>query len=149
MLYLFNNRVSLEAESFAILAKEGAKLALMVAELFLAMRAGEALVGLLIEALGMQMRRDLPEDEKQKRNAEKPPREIMRNEDKRREHHRVIPVVNTARRTAFILHENRLERAIEQYANHIANAVCQADKHENSVVDITLKRKMQTADCAV
>ena len=147
MLYLFDNRVSLEAESFAILAKECAKLALMVAELFLAMRAGETLVGLLIKALGMQMRRDLPEDEKQKRNAEKPPREIMRNEDKRREHHRIIPIIDTAAAAALILHKPGLEGAEEKDADHIANCIEEADEEEDSIVNH--QEEIQCADRAV
>ena len=147
MLYLFNDRVSLKAESFAILAKEGAELALMVAELFLAMRAGEALVGLLVEALGMQMRRDFPEEEKQKRNAKKSPREIMRNEDERREHHGIIPIIDTAAAAALILHKPGLEGAEEEDADHIANRIEEADEEEDSIVDH--REEIQRADRAV
>ena len=147
MLYLFDHRVSLEAKSFAILAKEAAKLAFMMAKLFLAMRAGEALVGLLIEALGMQMRRQLPEEKKQERNAEKPPREIMRNEDERREHHRIIPVIDTAAATALILHKPGLEGAEEEDADHIANRIKEADEEEDSIIDH--REKIQCADRAV
>ena len=147
ILYLFDHRVSLEAKSFAILAKEAAKLAFMVAELFLAMGAGEALVGLLVKALGMQMRRQLPEEEKQKRNAEKPPREIMRNEDQGREHHRIIPVVNAAAATALILHKPGLERTEEEDTDHIADRIEEADEEENSIVDH--REEIQCADRAV
>ena len=135
VFYLLYHRISFQNQALLVFAKEVAQLPFVMAELFLAMGTGEAFIRSLVKALGMQPCGKLPNEQKEKRNAEKPPRVIMRNKDQRREHHGVIPIIDAAAATAFILHKPGLEGAEEENADHIADRIEEADQKENSLVD--------------
>ena len=83
ILYLLYHYISFQNQALLVFAKEVAQLPFVMAELFLAMGAGEAFIRSLVKALGMQPCGKLPNEQKEKRNAEKPPRVIMRNKDQR------------------------------------------------------------------
>ena len=135
ILYLLHHRISFQNQALLVFAKEAAQLPFVMAELFLAMGAGEAFIRSLVKALGMQPCRKLPNEQEEKRNAEKPPRVIMRDEDQGGEHHGIVPVIDAAAATAFILHEPGLEGAEEENADHIADRIEEADQKENSLVN--------------
>ena len=107
----------------------------MVAELFLAVFAGEAFVRFLGKSLGVEKCRRLPKDEKQKRYAEKAIGEKARDEHHRGEHHGVIPVIDAAAATALVFHKPGLKRAEKQNSDHVAHRVEKADEKQDSLVD--------------
>ena len=132
---LFNDAVSFETEDVLVLFKEGAELLFVVAQLFSAARAGEAAVGLLIEALGVAKSGDFPVEQEKKRHTEDGVCIDVRDKYKGCEHHGVIPVVDAAASTAFVLHKPGLEGTEEENADHITNGEGQADHHKNTRID--------------
>ena len=106
---LFDHGIALQAELFAVFLQKASELALVVAELFLTVFAGKALVRFLREALRMQKRGKLPNKKKQKRRSEQTVGIDAGDENQGREHHGVIPVIDAARATAFVFHKPGLE----------------------------------------
>ena len=120
----------------------------MGAKLFFAVRALKAGVGFFRKTFGVKSKGNLPPDKQRQRAEKQHKREEKRKricrvyqEYKRREHHRVIPIVNAAARTAFIFHKQALERAVEKYANHIAHRVEKANQKQNALVNNPHKEK--------
>lgn len=94
-----------------------------MAELFGAVFAGKAIVGRFVKPLGMKLVKNLPHQKQKKRYPQKAPGIKRGDEEKRREHHRKIPVINTTARTATVFHKPRLEGTEKQYTYHIANRI--------------------------
>ena len=59
----------------------------------------------------------------------------MRNEDERRKHHGEIPIIDAARCATAVLHKPSLERTEKQNADHITNAVCEADQNQEPPIN--------------
>ena len=93
----------------------------MGAELFRAVFAVQVFVRRLGEALGSAVERDLPAEQQKHGHSQKRPGIETFDEEKRCEHHRVIPVIDAAGAAAFVLQEPGLERAEKQDADHIAD----------------------------
>ena len=99
----------------------------MSAKLFGAVFALEIFVCIFREALGVAAICNFPNKKNRKGKRHK---HVVNNrtglenkENKRCEHHWVIPIVNTAGVAAFVFHHPRLERAEEHNANQVANAI--------------------------
>ena len=107
----------------------------MLTELFVAVLTGNAGVGRLGEAFGMASVGQFPTEQKQKGQYDEAIRVRMRNEYEGREHHREIPVVDSAVGTASVFHKPGLEGAEKEDADHIANAVSEGDEYEYARVN--------------
>ena len=107
----------------------------MCTQLFFAFRAVEAFICFCREALGVKTVGQLPSDKESDCTAEEAISIPARNENKRREHHCEIPVIDSAGRAASVFHEPRLERAEEEYANDVADGVADRDEDKYSLVD--------------
>ena len=107
----------------------------VVAELFRTMRAGEASIGRLGKALGMQTEGDLPHEQKQQGKPQKTPCVNARQKDERGEHHGVIPIVDAAGAAAFVLHKPSLKRAEEEDTDHVADRIKETDQKQDAAVD--------------
>ena len=119
----------------------------MVAELFLAVFAGDTGVRAIREALRVHPKRDLPAKQEQKRHSEQAPRVEIRDEHQRREHHREVPIIYAADCTASVFHKPGLKGAEKQDADHVADSVREADEDEDAAVDDT--DVMQESDRAI
>ena len=115
--------------------ENGTDLLFVVAELFLAVLATDALVGGFREAFGAQAEGDLPAQEQKKREGKECPSVGTRNEDERCEHHREVPVIDAAIGTASVFHKPSLEGAEKENANHIAHSIRQAYQNENILIN--------------
>ena len=73
---------------------------------------------------------DLPPKKEEQGTAEQAVRVDMRNEYERREHHRVIPIVNAAGGTAPVLHKPGLERTEIKNADNIAHRKAERDQDQ-------------------
>ena len=93
----------------------------MTAKLFLAARAIKAFIGFGREALGVQSVGDLPPQQQRHGASEQAVGIPVWDKNKRREHHRKIPVIDTAGGAAAIFHKPGLERAEEQNTDDIAD----------------------------
>ena len=77
---------------------------------------------------------DLPSEQKCNRQQKQAPGIAAAHEEQRREHHGVIPVVDTAGAAALVLHKPALKRAEEKDTDHIADGVSAAEENHNAVV---------------
>ena len=107
----------------------------MLTELFVAVFAGNAGVGRLGEAFGVASVGQFPTEQKQERHQNEAICVRMRNEYEGREHHREIPVVDSAVGTASVFHKPGLEGTEKEDTDHIANAICKCYKDQYSRVD--------------
>lgn len=110
------------------------QLLFVVAELFGAIRAGKRVVALLAKAFGVSAVKIFPLEKKNERESEKRPRINVGYVDERCEHHSVIPVINTAGGTAFVLHKPRLKRAEKQNADYVAHRVQKRNQEQNTPI---------------
>ena len=83
----------------------------------------------------MPVKRDFPSDQQCNGQNQQSPGIGLGHEEQRSEHHGIVPVVDAARDTAFVLQEPGLERAEEQNADHIADRVGAAEKQHNSLIE--------------
>ena len=84
-----------------------------------------------------------PVDEKSYRDEQQALRIEALKRQQRSEHHGIVPVVYTAAAAAFVFHHPFLERAEEEYADHIAYRVCDRDQYENTAVYDVEKEKAE------
>lgn len=92
---------------------------LELAGLIFTVRALQGLVGTAPEALRMARVDDLPVKHDNAGSEEKTPAEEIFDEEHRREHHKVSPVIDAAVDAAFVFHNKGLERTIEKDADVI------------------------------
>lgn len=85
------------------------QLPLMSAKLFRAVFAGDEIIGIIREPLGMSPKGDLPTDQKKPRHGKQGPGVGRRNKEERCEHHGEIPVVDAAGGAAAVLEQKGLE----------------------------------------
>ena len=78
---------------------------------------------------------DLPADEQKQGTEEDAQREKIPDKNQRCKHHRIIPIVNSAACTAFVLHKPGLKGAEEQNADHVANRERKTDQEQNPRID--------------
>ena len=95
----------------------------------------------------MQTVREFPANEEHERTSEQAVCVEARDEHKRSEHHREIPVVYAACSTAAILHNPSLERTEEQDADDVTYRVADRDQDENASVEYP--RVVERADHSV
>ena len=98
------------------------------AELVLAVRARKRGVRPLVEPLGMPDERDLPAHEHDQRQCDERPcepcgRELPADQDERRHRHDRIPIEYLAGRAASVPHEDQLQRAPEDDADHVEQEI--------------------------
>jgi hypothetical protein len=108
---------------------------LYLAGLVLTAGALKDFVGALPEPLGMFGVYKLPVEEHDARHEEKTPAVEVLYEEHRREHHEVPPVVDPAVYAALVVHDERLERAEEQYANIVAQIKCDRAHQQLFIVE--------------
>ncbi len=81
------------------------QLIFMDTELFRAVFAAQVIVCLCRETFGMPVERDLPADHQDQGHKQQAPQIAASYKEQRREHHRIIPVVDPADAAAFVLKE--------------------------------------------
>ena len=96
------------------------KLLFVLAKLFFTVGAAEISVGFFRESLGGTIERQFPPERQYECRAEKHPAVPSLDEEQRRKHHGIVPVVDPACGAALIMQEPALERAEEQYADKVA-----------------------------
>ena len=111
------------------------------------MLTGNAGIGRFGKSFGVSAVVPFPANQDRQRKYDEAIRIRVRNEDQRREHHCEIPIVYAAVSTASVFHKPRLERAEKEYADHIANAVCEGDEDQDSRIYDT--REIENSDYSV
>ena len=86
-----------------------------------------------------------PVDEKSYRDEQQALRIEALERQQRSKHHGIVPVVYTAAAATFVFHHPFLERAEEEYTDHIAYRVCERDQYENTAVYDVEKEKAEDA----
>ena len=99
----------------------------MLAKLLVAMAAGGVGVGRCGESLGMAVVGPFPTDQNRQRKRDEAIRVGVWDENKGREHHREIPIVDAAVGAASILHKPGLERAEKQDTDDVAHRKADTD----------------------
>ena len=89
----------------------------------------------------------LPLDQQRNGQCQQAPVKQRGDKQERRKHHGIVPVINAAGNTAFVLHKPCLERTEKQNTDHVAHGIGQTDQQENTAVDKA--REVQHADDAV
>ena len=131
----------------AVLFPEATQLLFVVAKLFTAVGTGKTGVGGFRKTLRVQMGGHFPADEQEQGQAKQRACKKVADESQGREHHGIIPVVDTATGAAFIFHEPGLKRAEKQDADHVAYRKSQADQQQDPLVQNA--GKIQRADDSV
>lgn len=111
------------------------QLLFVMTQLLLAVPARERCIGRFGKPFRRSMQPDFPADKEDQGHTKKTPGEWMRNKQKRREHHKKVPVINPAIRTTSIFHHPHLEWTEKQNTDHIADTVGQADQDQNALID--------------
>ena len=111
------------------------KLPFVLTELLGTIFTAQVFILLFGKSLGMEMHLNFPVYEQNAGERKQTVCVETWDEDKGCKHHRVIPVVNTAGRTAFVLEKPCLERTEKEDTDHIADRIEEADQKENSLVD--------------
>ena len=106
----------------------------MMAKLFLAVFAGKGCVRALRESLGITAHRNLPSQQQKQRHKKQTPGISVRYKYEGSEHHREIPVIYPAYRTATVFHHPHLKRTEKQNAYHIAHAVGKAYQYQDTLI---------------
>ena len=113
----------------------------MMAQLFLAVFAHQALIGSVIEPFRIAMIQNFPNGQQNKRHSQKTPGIHMFYINEWGEHHRIVPVIYAASTAALVFQKPRLERAEKQDADHIAYGICQCDQQQNALInDVGVKQ---------
>ena len=131
---LFFERALAEAVEF-VLTDEALKLALMAAELLRAVGAGKALVAAGRKPLWVEVTLHLPLNHQTQSCTQEGPGVGIGNEQKGREHHGVVPVVDAAGGAAAVFHDPGLEGAEKQNADDVADGIGQGDEQQDAPVD--------------
>ena len=132
----------------------------MVAELFCAMLTADACICFFIVSFRVDKVSELPTEEDDECKTEeaayvsdKPGVLALdrcgKDENEGCEHHSEVPVIDSARRAATVLHKPRLEGAEEHNADKVADAVRHGDNKENSVGNNVGEYKVEKTDRAV
>ena len=109
--------------------EKSSQLAFMLAKLFLTIFARKAFVCAFHKSFGVFVIQIFPFYEKNDGNSDNTDSKDVVHKHKRRKHHGVIPIIYTARCTAFVFHNPRVERAEEKNTYHIANGIAKTDKN--------------------
>ena len=117
---------------------KAAQLLFVVAQLLLAVGAGEGAVRVLVEAFGVHEIVQLPADEQKQAQGDKALGVGIIHHEQRREHHYIVPVVYPAGIAALVLHQPCLERAEEQDADHVAHRVEDRQQHHDAPIEDAL-----------
>ena len=117
-----------------LLPQEMLQLFFMVAEFFLTIFTRKAHIAILGKAFGMALINYLPFYEQYQRNCNDAVCEHIGYENKRCEHHRIVPVIYAAGGAAFVLHYPRVERTEEQYAYHIAHRKSKTQQYQYTCI---------------
>ena len=83
----------------------------------------------------MLVKCDLPSYEQCDGQRKKPPGIRLHDKEERREHHRIVPVVDPACAAAFIFQEPCLERAEEEDTDHVADRISTADQQHDPIIE--------------
>lgn len=118
-----------------LVRKQSLDRALMHAKAFVAAAARKVGVRLFSEAVGIAVVVHFPFDQKRKSAEEQRERPEASDEHQRREHHGIVPVVDTAVRAARVLHDERLEGAPEQDADDVRYGIEHRDDDEDARID--------------
>ena len=109
------------------------QLLLVGTELLCAVLTAKVVVGALAEPLRVPEEGQLPPEQQGHGQSEKAPGVGLLDEEQRREHHGVVPVVDAAGAAALVLHEPGLDRAEEQDTDHVAHGVGAAEQDHDAV----------------
>lgn len=131
----FDDRLKLFKEDIAVEADEVLELYLMATELFGAILTAERFVRAFGEAFGVAFIGDLPAHEDDECEAEERICIDRRDEQKRREEHCKIPIVDAAGGAAAVFHEPRLEGAEKEDADDVTDAVGEGNYCEEVFID--------------
>ena len=107
----------------------------MLAKLFLTIATRQAAIRVFREPFGIETVQQFPLQQEKQGHAENAPTPSVHKENERREHHRIIPIIDTAIGTAFAVQYPCLEGTEEKHANHIADPVRKTDEDEYSLVE--------------
>ena len=128
MLFLLGEKSAL------ILLQKALKLLFMAAKLFLTARAIKTFICACGKSLGMHLIRYLPSEKQKERTSEERIGVYARDKDEGREHHCEIPIINSARCTATVLHKPGLERTEEKNTYDIAHRECYRNKNDDAFI---------------
>ncbi len=84
---------------------ERGKLFFVGAQFFRAVLAAKVFIRPFTEPFGMPVKGDLPADQQSYRQREKAPGIGLLNEEQRREHHSIVPIIDAAGAAALVFHE--------------------------------------------
>ena len=107
----------------------------MLAQLLFAHGTGQGFIGLGGKTLRMKAEGDLPLCQNGQRHQYQAAGVIAADKDQRGAHHGKVPVVDAAGTAAAIAHKPALKGTKPQDADHVANAVSQADQHQDPLID--------------
>ena len=82
----------------------------------------------------MQIESKLPANQQRHRQREQAPGVVSPHEEEGSEHHSVIPVINSADATAFVLHKPGLEGTEKQNTDNVADGVYAAQQKHDAVI---------------
>ena len=119
---------------FFYLLAQMLQLLFMHAEFFGAVGAFKISVRVLGKTLGILKKRNLPPDEKRYCQEQKAPCQNASDKEQRSKHHRIIPIVYSARAAAFVFEKPGLERAEKQYTYHVTDGIRDAEQQHNALV---------------
>jgi len=98
-----------------------------ITELIVAIFATQIIVSFPREVVGFFLNGNFPADQYGQGKNQQTKRKKAWEGDKRRYHHNVIPVINTAQRTAVVAQEKRLKRAKDQNKYKIDHRINKRD----------------------
>ena len=150
LFFFLRSRVAFLLESlrfFHVGLQIRGKLTAVGAEPLGADRAPKGVVGVGRKALGMAKKGNLPFGKDQKRCADEQVGQGMRQKQKGSAHHRVIPVVDAAARTAAVFQKPAADRAVKEDADRVADRI--SEEHEKEQCLVKDPRKAEDAKQSV
>ena len=113
---------------------EAVQLFFMAAQLFRAVFTLQVIVRVFRKTFREAEEGDFPPEEQDDGGGKKTPRIELSDKEERREHHGVIPVIDSASAAALVFQKPGLERAEKQNADHIADGIGACDEHHDAFV---------------
>ena len=107
----------------------------MLTQFFFAHSAGQRLVGLGGEALWIKTIGDFPFDQDDQGQDHQAAGVGALDKDQRGTHHGKVPIVNAAGAATAVAHEPGFKGTEPKDADHIADAVGQADQYQDTLID--------------
>ena len=113
---------------------EAVQLFFMAAQLFRAVFTLQVIVRVFRKTFREAEEGDFPPEEQDDGSDKKGPRIELSDKEEGREHHGIIPVIDSACAAALILQKPALKRAEEQNADHVAHGIGAGDEHHDALI---------------